>query len=54
MGDLAIFTEAIAKGLIERGFEVVAKTKKAWYFEDSVLLRVTVDELLETFVDNDR
>ena len=47
MGDIAIFTPAVAKGLIERGFELVAKTEKAWYFEDSALLWCAVDELLE-------
>lgn len=49
MRDVAIFTEEIAMGLIERGFELVTKTKKAWYFEDSVSLRAAVDELLEAF-----
>ena len=53
MIDLAIFTEEIAMELINRGFELVAKTKKAWYFEDSVLLRDAVSELLEAYVEND-
>ena len=47
MGDVAIFTPAIAKGLIERGFKLIAQTEKAWYFEDSVLLWCAVDELME-------
>ena len=49
MYDLAIFTEEIAMGLMARGFELVAKTDKAWYFRDSVLLRDAIDELLEAF-----
>ena len=52
MGDVAIFTEEVAKGLIEKGFELVARTNKAWYFEDSVLLWVAVDELLAALSDN--
>ena len=47
MRDVAIFTEAVAKGLIDKGFELIARTSKAWYFEDSVLLWAAVDELLE-------
>ena len=57
MGDLAIFTEAIAEGLMERGFELVAKTNRfepIWYFEDSVSLRAAVDELLEALQEVDR
>ena len=50
--DVAIFTEEVAKGLVEKGFELVAKTNKAWYFEDSVWLRIAVDELLESVVDD--
>ena len=46
---IAIFTEEIAKGLIEKGFELVARTKKAWYFEDSQELRAAIDELLEIY-----
>lgn len=47
VGDIAIFTEEVAMGLMARGYELVARTDKAWYFEDSVLLRVAIDELLE-------
>lgn len=54
MGDLAIFTEEIAMGLMARGFKLVTQTKKAWYFEDSVWLRVAVDELLESLQEIDR
>lgn len=54
MGDLAIFTEEIAMGLMARGFELVTRTEKAWYFEDSVWLRVAVDELLESLQEIDR
>ena len=50
--DIAIFTPEVAKALIERGFELVAQTEKAWYFEDSVLLRDAVDELLAALEDN--
>ena len=53
MRDIAIFTEEIAEGLMERGFELVTKTKKAWYFEDSVWLREAVSELLEAYEEND-
>lgn len=51
MGDVAIFTPEIAEGLMARGFELVARTDKAYYFRDSVLLWCAVDELLEAFVD---
>ena len=47
MGDAAIFTPAVAEELIARGFELVARTDKAYYFEESVLLWRTVSELLE-------
>jgi hypothetical protein len=47
MGDAAIFTPEIAEELIARGFELVARTDKAYYFEDSVLLWRTVCELME-------
>ena len=50
--DIAIFTPEVAKALIERGFELVAQTEKAWYFKDSMLLRDAVEELLEAFADN--
>lgn len=49
MGDVAIFTEEIAMGLMARGFELVTRTSKAWYFEDSRELRDSIDELLESF-----
>ena len=45
--DLAIFTESIAAELIERGFELITRTEKAWYFRDSAQLRRAVEELLE-------
>lgn len=45
--DLAIFTESIANELVVRGFELITKTEKAWYFRDSALLRCAVEELLE-------
>ena len=47
MGDVAIFTPAVAEGLIARGFELVARTRKAYYFEESAELWCAVDELLE-------
>lgn len=47
MYDLAIFTEEIALGLIERGFELICKTEKAWYFKDSVSVRSAVRELMD-------
>lgn len=52
--EVAIFTEEVAMGLMARGFELVARTNKAWYFEDSVWLRAAIDELLEAFMDNDK
>ena len=54
MGDVAIFTEAIAEELIARGFELVAKTNKAWYFTDSALLWCAVDELLTELQEQDK
>lgn len=53
-GEMAIFTEALALGLIEKGFELVAKTQKAWYFTDSAPLRVAIDELLEIIEDSNK
>lgn len=47
MGDIAIFTEAIAAGLMARGFELVARTSKAYFFEDSAELHIALEELLE-------
>ena len=47
MRDIAIFTPAIAEALIERGFELVARTEKAYYFEDSMRLERALSELLE-------
>ena len=47
MRDIVIFTEEIAKGLMEKGFEVVARTNKAWYFEDNMWIRIAIDELME-------
>ena len=52
MGDIAIFTEEVAMGLIERGFELVTRTKQTWYFEDNYWLRIAIDELLETLEHN--
>ena len=54
MRDAVIFTPAIAEELKKRGFELVAQTEKAWYFEDSVLLWCAVDELLELLQDQDK
>lgn len=54
MGEVAIFTEEVAMGLIACGFELVARTNKAWLFEDSVLLRTAIDELLEGFEEDNR
>ena len=51
MGDVAIFTPAVAEGLIARGFELVARTRKAYYFEESIELWCAVDELLEALSD---
>lgn len=47
MREMAIFTPEIAEELIARGFELVARTKKAYYFVDSVRLERAVCELLE-------
>ena len=52
MREMAIFTPEIAEELIARGFELVARTEKAYYFIDSVLLERTVCELLEQLEDN--
>lgn len=54
MSDLAVFTESIAKELIERGFELVGRTEKAWLFKDSVRLERTVSELVELMQEVDR
>ena len=47
MGDAVIFTPEVAEELIARGFELIAKTRKAWYFEESIMFWVAVDEILE-------
>lgn len=54
MGDVAIFTEEVAMGLMARGFELVARTDKAWYFEDSVWLRSAIDELLDSLLEENK
>ena len=51
---MAIFTPAIAEALIARGFELVARTEKAYYFNDSALLREATVELLEALQELDR
>jgi hypothetical protein len=47
MNEMAVFTEAIAEELVNRGFRLVGYTNKAWFFEDSVLLERAVCELVE-------
>ena len=54
--EMAIFTEAIARELQERGFELVrigGRNEKIYFFYDSVLLRAAVDELLEAYANED-
>lgn len=46
MTEIAIFTEETAAALIERGFECLGTSDKAWFFEDTPLLL----EALETLV----
>lgn len=47
MVEIAIFTEEVVRGLIDRGYAPVGKTSKAWYFEDSDMLRIALEEILE-------
>ena len=47
MRDIAIFTPEVAEELIERGFEVVARSSKAWYFTDCYWIRIAINEALE-------
>lgn len=54
MGEMVIFTEEIAMGLLARGFKLKGMTNKAWFFEDSVLLERTVNELVESLQEVDR
>ena len=57
MGEIAIFTEAIANELIQRGFHLVrigGRGTVIHFFEDSVLLRAAVDELLESYTADGR
>lgn len=49
---MAIFTPAIAEELIKRGFELEARTEKAFYFNDSAQLRLVVIELLDMLNSN--
>jgi hypothetical protein len=49
MRDIAIFTPEVAEALINKGFSVVTQTKKAWYFEDSIEIRIVIEEILENF-----
>lgn len=43
---MAIFTEEIALTLINEGYELEAKTKKAWHFVDTPELMERVRELV--------
>jgi hypothetical protein len=54
MSEFAVFTEEVAMGLMARGFELVAQTEKAWFFNDSVLLEAAVSELVESIKGVDR
>ena len=50
--EVAIFTEAIARELQERGFELVrigGRNENIYYFQESVSLWAAVDELLEAY-----
>jgi len=47
--EIAIFTPAIAEALIARGFELVARTDKAFFFIDSIWLQIALEELIEEF-----
>lgn len=47
-----VFTEEIARVLIDNGFTLLEKTEKAWHFEDSVSLWAIVDELTRGTADN--
>ena len=54
--EVAIFTEAIARELQERGFELVrigGKNENIYYFQESVSLWAAVDELLEAYANED-
>jgi hypothetical protein len=53
MIELAIFNEWMAEELVARGFNLVGRSRLAWFFEDSVLLERTVAELVESLVDNE-
>lgn len=46
MGEFAIFTPEVAEELINRGFELVARSEKAYYFNDSAGFRDAVNEIL--------
>ena len=54
--EVAIFTEAIARELQERGFELVrigGRNENIYYFQESVSLWAAVDELLEAYANED-
>lgn len=46
MGEFAVFTKEVAEGLLVRGFKLKGYSEKAWYFEDSVRLERSVEELV--------
>jgi hypothetical protein len=51
MIEIAIFTEEIAEELMARGFQMVGKSKLAWFFEDSKEIEVAIEEIIK-FLEN--
>ena len=54
--EVPIFTEAIARELQERGFELVrigGRNENIYYFQESMSLWAAVDELLEAYANED-
>lgn len=54
MREIAIFTPEVAEELIERGFEVVARSSKAWYFTDGYWIRIAIEEALARLEDMEK
>lgn len=50
MEEFVVFSEQVAQGLIEKGFELLREKRGLYYFIDSLLLEKEIEKLLENFV----
>lgn len=45
--EIAVFTKEIAEGLMDRGFELMGKSRLAWFFKDDIEVCNAINYLLE-------